>query len=89
MNHSLLSAPVYNVFNLGAGDLQGLLTIDGNETCGTLQLNCTAGAETIYAIRLTIEGLYGTNVTVEPHVTTLHFFMYHTWSFTCRYPTTS
>ena len=59
MNHRLLSGPVYNVFDLGTGDLQGLLTIDGNETCGTLQLDCTAGAEIIYAIRLTIEGLYG------------------------------
>ena len=67
MNHSLLIAPVYNVFDLGAGDLQGLLTIDGNETCGTLQLNCIVGAETIYVILLTIEGLcMATNVTVEP-----------------------
>ena len=59
MNHSLLSPPVYIVSDLDTGDLQGLLTIDGNETCGTLQLNCTAGAKTIYVIRLTIEGLYG------------------------------
>ena len=73
MNHSLLTAPVYNVFDLGAGDLQGLLTIDGNETRGTLQLNCTVGAESIYVILLTIEGLYmATNVTVEQQKSNNH-----------------
>ena len=38
------------------GDLIGILVIDGNRTCGMLDLRCTVESQTIYT-RLSIEGL--------------------------------
>ena len=39
------------------GDFLGILTIDGNETCGVLIMSCRVGAQIVYTERLTIEGL--------------------------------
>ena len=39
------------------GDLLGILTIDGNETCGILDVSCRLDGQTVYTERLNIEGL--------------------------------
>ena len=38
-------------------ELLAILTIDGNETFGIIDVSCTVGTQTVYAERLTIEGL--------------------------------
>ena len=39
------------------GGVLGILTINGNETCGVLTVTCRLEGQTVYTERLTIEGL--------------------------------
>ena len=45
-------------YDPSTGDVLAILTIDGNETCGIMNVNCTAVGQTVYNERLNIEGLY-------------------------------
>ena len=45
-------------YDPSTGDVLAILTIDGNETCGIMNVNCTAVGQTVYTERLNIEGLY-------------------------------
>ena len=58
LNGSLvLPGPSYEIVHYpSTGDLIGILVIDGNRTCGMLDLRCTVESQTIYT-RLSIEGL--------------------------------
>ena len=50
--------PLYQVeYDPSTGDLLGILTIDGNETCGVLTVSCREGTQIVYTETLTIEGL--------------------------------
>ena len=44
-------------YDPSTGDVLGLLTIDGNETCGVLNVICRLEGQIVYTERLTIEGL--------------------------------
>ena len=45
-------------YDLSTGDLLPMLTIDGNKTCGSMNVSCRVeGGQTVYTERLTIEGL--------------------------------
>ena len=44
-------------YDSSTGDLLSLLTIDGNETCGVLNVSCRLEGQVVYSERLTIEGL--------------------------------
>ena len=44
-------------YDPSTGDLLGILTIDGNETCGILDVSCRVVGQTVYTERLNIEGL--------------------------------
>ena len=58
MNGSVVQYPLYNTrVDLGSGGFLGILTIDGNETCGVLNVICRLEGQTVYTERLTIEGL--------------------------------
>ena len=45
------------VYVASTEDVLAILTIDGNETCGIMIVNCTAVGQTVYTERLNIEGL--------------------------------
>ena len=50
--------PLYQVeYDPSTGDLLGILIIDGNETCGVLNVSCRVEGQIVYTERLTIEGL--------------------------------
>ena len=51
--------PLYQFkFDRSTGDVLGILTIDGNETCGVLNVSCRlVDGQIVYTERLTIEGL--------------------------------
>ena len=59
INGSLVvPGPLYKVgYDPFTGDLLSVLTIDGNETCGVLNVICRVGGQIAYTERLTIEGL--------------------------------
>ena len=58
MNGSLVwQHPLYRTGVDSNGDFLGILTIDGNETCGVLNLTCIVERQIVYTERLTIEGL--------------------------------
>ena len=59
MNGYLVTpGPLYQVeYDPSTGDWLGILTIDGNETCGILNVSCRLEGQTVYTERLTIEGL--------------------------------
>ena len=59
MNGSVvLSGTLYQVaYDPSTGDLLGILTIDGNETCGIVNVSCRVDSKTVYTERLNIEGL--------------------------------
>ena len=44
-------------YDSSTGDNLGILTIDGNETCGVLTVSCRLEGQVVYTERLTIEGL--------------------------------
>ena len=51
-------APLYQLeLDPGTGDFLGLLTIDGNEASGILDLCCVVEGRTLYTKRLATEGL--------------------------------
>ena len=43
-------------YDHSTGDLLGILTIDGNETCGIIDVSCKLEGQTVYSERLIIEG---------------------------------
>ena len=54
----VVPGPLYKVgYDPITGDLLGILTIDGNETCGVVNVICRVGGQIVYTERLTIEGL--------------------------------
>ena len=61
MNGSLVPpGPLYQFeLDRSTGDILflAILTIDGNETCGVLNVSCTLERQIVYTERLTIEGL--------------------------------
>ena len=59
MNGSVvLPGPLYRVaYDPSTGDLLGILTIDGNETCGIVNVSCRSVGQTVYTMRLNVEGL--------------------------------
>ena len=59
MNGSLVwQHPLYRTrVDPSTGFFLGILTIDGNETCGVLNVTCIVGTQIVYTERLTIEGL--------------------------------
>ena len=59
MNGSVVPpGPLYRVaYDPSTGDLLAILTIDGNETCGNIIVSCRAVGQTVYTVRLNIEGL--------------------------------
>ena len=44
-------------YDRSTGDLLGILTIDGNETCGIMTVSCRVEGQTVYTERLNIEGI--------------------------------
>ena len=53
----VLPGPLYQVaYDPSTGDLLGILTIDGNETCGNMTVSCRVEGQTVYIARLNIEG---------------------------------
>ena len=48
--------PLYR-FKYDTGKLLGILTIDGNEMCGIMNVSCRVEGQTVYTERLNIEGL--------------------------------
>ena len=61
INETHAQHPQYRVtVDDNTGDFIGQLVINGNETCGTLDLRCVVYRQTAYSTRLTIQGyLYG------------------------------
>ena len=59
MNDSVVwQHPLYKTgVDPSTGDFLAVLTINGNETCGILNVTCRVGAQTVYTEQLTIEGL--------------------------------
>ena len=59
MNDSVIwQHPLYQTrVDPTTGDFLGILTIDGNETCGVLNVSCRVVGQIVYTERLTIEGL--------------------------------
>ena len=49
--------PLYR-FKYDTRDLLAILTIDGNEMCGIMNVSCRVEAQTVYTERLNISGLY-------------------------------
>ena len=55
--YPVLSGTLY-LYDHSTGDLLSILTIDGNETCGIVDVSCTLdGQGIVYTERLNIEGL--------------------------------
>ena len=44
-------------YDPSTGDWLSILTIDGNETCGIMDVSCRVEGQTVYTERLNIEGL--------------------------------
>ena len=44
-------------YDPSTGDLLGILTIDGNETCGFMTVSCRVVGQNVYTERLNISGL--------------------------------
>ena len=59
MDGSLVPPGPLHQFELdpSIGGVLGILTINGNETCGVLTVTCRLEGQTVYTERLTIEGL--------------------------------
>ena len=59
MNGSLVwQQPLYRIgVDPSTGEFLAILTIDGNETCGVLNVSCRVVGQIVYTERLTIEGL--------------------------------
>ena len=59
MNGSLvLPSPLYVFkYDPSTGGLLAILTIDGNETCDNVTVSCRLEGQTVYTVRLNIEGL--------------------------------
>ena len=58
MNGDVVRDPWYKIgHDLSTGDLRGILTIDGNETCGIVTVSCRSVGQTVYTERLNISGL--------------------------------
>ena len=59
MNGSVVPpGPLYQFdYDPSTGGLLGILTIDGNETCGTMTVSCRVEGQTVYTERVNIEGL--------------------------------
>ena len=58
MNGSLVQHPQYkSKVDPSTGFNLGILTIDGNETCGNVTVTCKVERQIVYTQRLTIEGL--------------------------------
>ena len=56
--HLVLPGPLYQIgHDPSTGDLLSLLTIDGNETCGIMNVSCRLEGQTVYTERLNISGL--------------------------------
>ena len=52
------AGPLYQFrYDPSTGDSLGILTIDGNQTCGNMTVSCKVDGQTVYTERLTIEGL--------------------------------
>jgi len=52
------AGPLYQFrYDPSTGDLLGILTIDGNQTCGNMTVSCRVDGQIVYTERLTIEGL--------------------------------
>ena len=60
MNERLVvPGPQYQVgYDPNTGDLLSILTIDGNEMCGIVDVRCRVEGQTVYTERLNISGLY-------------------------------
>ena len=57
INETVAQHPQYAVaVDHNTGDFIGKLVINGNETCGTLDLRCVVYRETTYSTTLTIQG---------------------------------
>ena len=54
-------------YDPSTGDLLAILTIDGNETCGIMDVSCRVEGQTVYTERLNIEGLYIPGMQVIQH----------------------
>ena len=58
MNGDVVRDPWYEIgHDPSTGDFLGILTIDGNETCGNVTVSCRVVDKTVYTERLNIEGL--------------------------------
>ena len=59
MNGSVVPpGPLYQFeYDPNTGDFLGILKIDGNETCGSMNVSCRVEGQTVYTERLNIEGL--------------------------------
>ena len=58
MDGIVVPSPQYTVgSNQSTKDYTGVVTIDGNKTCGELDLKCTVNNQTTYTARLTLQGL--------------------------------
>ena len=54
----VLPGPLYQIgHDPSTGDLLSILTIDGNETWGNMTVSCRVEGQTVYTMRLNIEGL--------------------------------
>ena len=54
----VVPGPLYKLgYDPITGDLLGILTINGNETCGVVNVSCRVEGQIVYTERLTIEGL--------------------------------
>ena len=54
----ILHGPLYQVgYDPSTGDLLGTFTIDGNKTCGFMNVSCRVEGQTVYNVQLNISGL--------------------------------
>lgn len=58
LNETLVPSPQYTVgYDPSTGDYLGILMIDGNVTCGTLDIRCAVEGLTIFSTSITVQGL--------------------------------
>ena len=63
MNGYLVLSGTLYMYDPSTGDLIGILTIDGNKTCGIVNVSCRLEGQIVYTERLNISGLYIYNYT--------------------------
>ena len=58
LNETLVPSPQYTVgYDLSTGDSLGMLTIDGNVNCGTLDVRCAVEGLTIFNTSISVQGI--------------------------------